>query len=86
MMLPSNIDRIFHPSLIACMADARAPTPDEIEALAERIRSDMHGARASMGWGELSDNSPERHRALAAARAAFGLHVNPAGMAFVEPR
>lgn len=84
-MLLFNVDRIFHPSLVACMADARAPTPGEIEALAERIRSDLSGVYVSNGWHELSDDSPERHRALAAARAAFGLHVSPAGVAWVEP-
>ena len=84
-MCSSKLDRIFHPSLIARMADARAPTRGEIEALARRIRSDMNGAHAAMEWRELSNDSPEWRRALAAARAAFGLHVNPAGMAFIEP-
>lgn len=83
-MFSSNIDRIFHPSLIACMADARAPTQGEIEALARRIGSDMNGEHAAIGWRALSNDSPEWRRALAAARAAFGLQVDPAGVAFIE--
>ena len=80
----SDLDRIFHPCLIACMGAGRVPTSDEVEALAERIRSNVNGAQRSVAWRDLSKDSPVRLRAVAAAHLAFGLHLDPAGLAFME--
>ncbi|NBW75792.1 MAG: hypothetical protein EBR34_08330 [Sphingomonadaceae bacterium] len=72
-----DISRIFHPALIDCMANARAPTPAEIETLAEQIWSDMHGSRAPVAWSDMAATSPAKRSATASARAAFGSHLEP---------
>lgn len=69
---------IFHPSLIDCMANARAPQPVEVQALAERIWSEVNGAEGNRAWGDLPMLSLERRRAVAAARLAFGHHLGRA--------
>lgn len=66
---------IFHPFLVDCLANARAPQPTEVEALAERIWRDASGVEGKAAWRNLPTLSLERRRAVAAARVAFGCHA-----------
>lgn len=72
------IRHIFHQALIDCMARARSPCPAEIEAVAKFIWRDVNGAEATIPWHDLSAASPDRRRAMAAARAALGLDISDA--------
>ncbi len=74
MILP-EIRHIFHEVLIDCMSNNRAPTPDEVEAVAERIWRDINGARSPRGWDELPLAAPERRQAFLASRVALGLDI-----------
>lgn len=71
MNLPA-IPRIFHEALIDCIHHARAPTPEEVEAMAARIWSDMRGIHSLSSWREVIPGSKDHGRITSAARAALG--------------
>lgn len=77
-MLPPDISQIFHPALIDCMTGGRTPEQHEIEAMAERIWSDLNGVSAPVAWCDLLEDSSDRRRAIAAAQMAFGMHAGSA--------
>lgn len=67
------ISRIFHEALVDCMAHARPPSTEELEAMAARIWNDMRGDLPLPPWHDVVPGSPDHNRMRCAARAALGV-------------
>ena len=59
------------PEIIDCIAEGRLPTISELRRVAERIRSELHGARSVFPWSRTVAEESERRVMLRAARAAL---------------
>lgn len=59
------------PEVIACIAEGRDPSVDELFRVAGQIWTDMRGSRSAFAWGELTSDSSERLVSLRAAQAAL---------------
>lgn len=59
------------PEIIACIAEGRLPTMRELRRVAERIRSELRGARSVFRWGRAMPERIERRLMLRAALAAL---------------
>lgn len=68
-----TISRIFHEALVDCMAHARPPSTEELEAMAARIWNDMRGDSPLPPWHDVVPGSPDHSRMRCAARAALGV-------------
>jgi hypothetical protein len=62
---------IFAPEMIACIAEGREPTIDELFRVADRIGADLRGTRSAFAWGELKGDNSERLLTLRAAMTAL---------------
>jgi hypothetical protein len=60
----------FHSTLVACVADGRPPTLDELDQLAERIWSERDHEAKLFAWRELPPEAPVRAQVLKLALAA----------------
>lgn len=67
------ISRIFHEALVDCMAHARPPSTEELEAMAARIWNDMRGDLPLPSWHDVVPGSLDHSRMRCAARAALGM-------------
>ncbi len=59
-------------AVVACIVNARLPTDDEIEAVADRIWRDVRGGNDS---AFPASGTPDRRQMLALARAALGMRA-----------
>ena len=59
------------PEIIACIAEGRLPTINELRRVAERIRDELRGARSVFRWERSMPERAERRLMLRAALAAL---------------
>jgi hypothetical protein len=68
----SLIGNIFADEIVACMAEARRPTPAEVQRVAARIWSEVQAGEPWIAWRKLVPGCGRYRRMIAAARAALG--------------
>ncbi|WP_044330589.1 hypothetical protein [Sphingomonas hengshuiensis] len=59
------------PEVIACIAEGRDPSVDELLRVADHIWTEVRGTRSAFAWGELTADSSERLLGLRAAQGAL---------------
>ena len=62
---------LFVDAVIDCMGEGRAPTPEEMMIVAQRIWSDCGASRSAFSWNSLSVSSPDRRGSMLAAGLAL---------------
>lgn len=62
---------LFVDAVINCMGEGRAPTPEEIMIVAQRIWSDGAAFGSAFSWNSLSVSSPDRLGSMRAASIAL---------------
>jgi hypothetical protein len=62
---------LFVDAVIDCMGGGRAPTPEEMMIVAQRIWSDGAASRSAFSWNSLSVSSPDRLGSMLAAGLAL---------------
>lgn len=63
--------RMIAPEVVACIAEGRDPSIDELYSVADRIWDDIQGPKSAFAWGQLTADSSERLLTLKAAQAAL---------------
>jgi hypothetical protein len=66
--MPSTIA----PEVIACIAEGRPPTPDELERVAQRVRADLGNARSAFAWSEAETAAADQLSLRVAELALIG--------------
>ena len=59
------------PEVIACIAEGRAPSIDELQRVADRVRADLAGAGSAFAWGNAESENSAHLVSLRAAQAAL---------------
>ncbi|HEY0623837.1 hypothetical protein [Sphingomonas sp.] len=59
------------PEIIACIAEGRLPTINELRRVAERIRAELRGGQSVFRWERSAPERAERRRMLRAALTAL---------------
>ncbi|ODP36444.1 hypothetical protein [Sphingomonas turrisvirgatae] len=67
MALPATT---IAPEVIHCIEADRTPTPDELQRVAQHIRSDLLRSAPAFAWGQASTEDAEQLLLLRAAEAA----------------
>ncbi|HSX53730.1 MAG TPA: hypothetical protein VLG14_00395 [Sphingomonas sp.] len=59
------------PEVIACIAQGRLPSGEELQRVADHIWNDLRGATSALSWGNSTANDAEQMLILRVARAAL---------------
>lgn len=70
-MAHGQLDLIFAPELIRCVAEGHKPNVAELFSVACRVWVEGAAERSVFGWDRLSPEHPDRVRALRVALAAM---------------
>ena len=70
--------KAFHKLLVACLAEQRAPTDEEIDLMASKIWHESHGSVTGQQWWDVMRGSDAHRQMINAARMAFGSYERKA--------